>query len=383
MAASKESIKVLLTGGSGYIGGRFVNYTSPLSGLRLTNTVDYSVLSTLLSSPDPNVQSIQYSVLLRNPAQYSYFEEKNIKVFPFKNLEDVDTIKQVASEHDVVINCGPGFATNSARALIQGLGERRRQHANRKHIFMMHLSGTSNVGDRPVTKKFVEPRYAEGRAFLDTEDIDSYHRMREALEQYPQRTTDVVVVDTGIQENIPTYILMPPTIYGKGTGNFNKRSIQIPVMCHASLRCRQSVVVGDGSGVIDHVHVVDLAQLYENMLWALLAGTKLPSGKDGIYFCETGRHSWREIAEGVAKAGTEDGVLDTDEVRSVSLEEGSGFFEGSLAEVITPDIAELTLAMTGLTQTTKARGLWEPTYTKKDFLDSLRDELEVARGLHE
>lgn len=318
-------------------------------------------------------------MLLRNPAQQSYFEHKNIKPILFSGVEDIAVIKQAASENDIVVNGAISFAADAARALIHGLAERKRLHPD-KRVFMLHTSGTSNLGDRPVSKRFVEPRYAEGRVFLDTEDIDGYHRMREKLESYPQRTTDVAVVDTGIAENVPTYILMPPTVWGKGTGHFNKRSVQLPGLCKAAVHAKQAAMIGDGSGVIDHVHVVDLAQLYEKMFATLAAGEKLPSGREGIYFCETGHHTWRELSEGIAKEGKEMGVLQTDEVRSVGLEESAKVFVGGL---IKPEWVELALAMNGRTKTTKARQLWEPQYTKEDFLKSVRDELEVVRGEHD
>ena len=226
----------------------------------------------------------------------------------------------------------------------------------------------------------MEPRYAEGRPFLDTEDIDGYMRKREELEAYPQRTTDVVVVDTGKAEGVDTYIMMPPTIWGKGTGHFHKRSMQVPVMAKAAMKHGFTPVIGKGEGGMDNVHVEDLAHLYEGMTRALLAGEKLPSGKEGIYFCETGTHTWREVAEGIAKTGKEMGVLSGDEVREVSLDEAVEFYN---FPSFPPRILELGFASSCRTRTTKAKALWEPRHTKEDFMRSFRDEFEVVRGDHE
>lgn len=56
---------------------------------------------------------------------------------------------------------------------------------------------------------------------------------------------------------------MLPPIFGKGTGAFNRASVQIPVHIEAALWCGRGVVSGEGTGELDHVHVEDLATLYE------------------------------------------------------------------------------------------------------------------------
>ena len=232
-----------------------------------------------------------------------------------------------------------------------------------------------------MSKAYLEPRYAEGNPFLDTEDIDGYHRMREKQASYPQRVNDISVVDTGLQQNVPAYIMMPPTVWGKGTGNFNKRSVQIPLMCRAAVTAKQAGVVGEGSGVMGHVHVQDLAQFYVATLSALLDGKNLSSGKYGIYFSETGQHTWREIADGIAKAGKKLGVLDTDQVKSLSVQDaGDQFTLGTMKE---PHWVELTFATNSRSKPVKAQDMWKPKFTRTDFLESFQDEMEVASGLHD
>ena len=88
------------------------------------------------------------------------------------------------------------------------------------------------------------------------------------------------------------------------------------------------------------MHVVDLADLYEIVVRRLLllrAGgggegggdeDDLPSGEKGIYFSATGRHTWLDVAEGVGDALFALGVSRTEEVRSISLEEGAEKWTG-------------------------------------------------------
>ena len=81
---------------------------------------------------------------------------------------------------------------------------------------------------------------------------------------------------------------MSPLIYGIGTGHFNKLSIQIPTIVRAAMKVRQIEVLGEGKSIWDHVHVEDLARLYEILVVKILAEEELSSGKMGIYFSESG-----------------------------------------------------------------------------------------------
>ena len=67
---------------------------------------------------------------------------------------------------------------------------------------------------------------------------------------------------------------------------------------------KEVVFIGDGKGVADHVHVEDLAMLYEVILGKILDGreAELRSGELGIYFSENGSHTWIEVAQGIADA---------------------------------------------------------------------------------
>lgn len=182
-------------------------------------------------------------------------------------------------------------------------------------------SGTSNLGDQPVSGK-----YHEVNVFTDKSNIYAYQKFRESLQVYPQRTTDLVTVETGIQVGVPTHIIMSPTIYGVGSGIFNKLSIQVPIMMRAAIKSGQAVMIGDGKGIWDYVHVLDLAHLYELLVLKIIAGEKLPSGERGILFSATGRYSWAELSESIAKALFTVGAVKTDVVRSIDVPEAGKQF---------------------------------------------------------
>lgn len=71
------------------------------------------------------------------------------------------------------------------------------------------------------------------------------------------------------------------------------------------------------------MHILDLAPLYPLILNGYLNKSPIPSGKKGIYFAETGEHTWLEISQGIAKAALQQGLIKDETVTSLGLAEGS------------------------------------------------------------
>lgn len=253
---------------------------------------------------------------------------------------------------------------------------------------MKKQSGTSSIADRPISGV-----YRETRIFNDeTDDIYAYMKAREAEERYIQRTCDLTVIETGIACNVRTFILMSPTIYGEGSGWFNRHSMQIPGIMKASLQTGYTVIIGSGEAEWDHVHVEDLVQLHLLLLLRLVdakdgrshtSNAELPSGARGIYFTGTGHQSWLEVSQRVAKEGHSLGYLPTDEVKSVILLEG--------AQILAPNVplpppggppprAELGYASRSRTEAVLAKTAlaWKPSKTRQDFENTFKEEWEAV-----
>ncbi|PKS05277.1 hypothetical protein jhhlp_008649 [Lomentospora prolificans] len=263
--------KILITGATGYIGG--------------------SVLTTLLTSEDAGIKSASISALVRKQEQADKLQQNGVQPILFSGLDDTELLTKVASEHDIVINTASAFHNRAAAAIIEGLARRKKDTG--KEVHLVHTSRTSSLGDQPVSGG-----YRETRVFSDKDDIYSYLRAREDREPYAQRTTDLVVFEKGIEASVRTYILMSPTIYAVGDGFFNRTSIQIDTIIRAAYRQGYTSVIGTGAGEWDHVHIMDLKDLYHLILQRLIAGEDLAYGKDGICFNETG-----VVARGLGEGG--------------------------------------------------------------------------------
>ncbi|KAL9000941.1 MAG: hypothetical protein Q9169_000425, partial [Polycauliona sp. 2 TL-2023] len=218
----------------------------------------------------------------------------------------------------VIINTTPGGSVHSAAAFIKGLGKGRALTGH--DVFYIHQRVTPR--SKPITNAYHEPR-----TFTDTSpDLYPYLQHRNSLAPYPQRTADLAVIETGLASSVKTYIIMPPTIYGTGTGLFNRITIQVPIIMRSALRNGQVLQLGADDGDVECVHVQDLADLYILMANKLVENgyvDGMPSGERGIYFANTARYTWKEFADGCAKALFEVGAIKTKEVRKVGLEEAA------------------------------------------------------------
>lgn len=121
---------------------------------------------------------------------------------------------------------------------------------------------------------------------------------------------------------------MAPTIFGLGAGPFNKWSVQLPAIMGDALQCQHVKVIGDGHTTWTHVHIDDLTGLFVLLVRRIVDGERLPSGRQGIYFCETGEHTHLEMAQRLADAAVHLGLFPSADVRKVSLQEGADAFAG-------------------------------------------------------
>ncbi|KAJ4299403.1 hypothetical protein N0V90_004648 [Kalmusia sp. IMI 367209] len=343
--------KVLVTGVTGYIGGTVLNH--------------------LLNSTNPSTKNLELSVLTRNDTRADTFrsDSRIAQVHTFRDLDDSPAISAAASQNDIVIHCTSGYHPGSMKSFIRGLAQRKAAKDGRE-VYFIRTDGTSNLADKPISKTFTE-----SRTFSDKDtDILTYLKNRNALDPYEQRTATIVAVETGLAEGVPTTVVMSPTIYGIGSGQFNRLTIQYPLQMRSALKEGKALYVGDGAGQWDYVHVEDLAVLYELIVLDFASGRrKVPFGERGILFSETGNFRWKEVAEGIARAGKALGVLEEAEPKSVSLEDAAQkWVDGNT------QLCELAWASNSRTKAEVAYETlgWRPTKTREDWERAFQEELE-------
>jgi hypothetical protein len=117
---------------------------------------------------------------------------------------------------------------------------------------------------------------------------------------------------------------MLPMLYGRGTGEFNKLTGPVTMLIREAMKDGYVSVVGNGEGIKGHVHIEDASSLFELIVLRLLEGEEVPYGAEGILFVENGYHHWKDVGEGIAKAGVSLGQLENDDVKHLELDEAIG-----------------------------------------------------------
>ncbi|KAL8990367.1 MAG: hypothetical protein Q9177_000958 [Variospora cf. flavescens] len=296
-----------------------------------------TIVSTLSKSENELLKNSNFTLLIRGADKARVFNDKGFQTVLFDSLEDTETVENIASKYDLIINNTPGVSVDSATAFIKGLG--RRQKSTGRDAYYIHTSGTSNLADQPITKA-----YEETRTFVDTTpDLYSYLQQRNALTPYAHRTADIAVISTGLALNV--------------------------------------MQLGDDNAVAEHVHVEDLAELYIAVANKVIKDGMqgFPSGERGIYFAGTGRHTWGEFTRGIFQALRELNAIKTDQIKKVGLTEAAEMWTGG-----NELYCELNFGASWRTQADASRKLgWQPQKTKEDFekhfLDTARLVMESQK----
>ncbi|KAI9170632.1 Cytochrome P450 monooxygenase nodJ [Paramyrothecium foliicola] len=282
--------KILLVGATGYVGGTILD--------RLINS------GCLRGAP--------IALLIRGDDRVTKLENKYghlINCIAFDHWNQVDILAEVASRHDIVVNAASGFHSPSAEALIRGLARRSERASS---PWMIHTSGCSNISDRPLTGVArPDAEYCDD----DGETVYDFEKSLEASDgPYPQRTTELLAIDTGLETGVHVMSIQAPCIFGTGQGLFQTAGLIIPIMMAYTLSRGHGFALGSHTGVIDYVHVVDLADLYILCINHILenGGEDVPSGKKGIVFPTAGRITMYDVAKGCVETAFRKGALPAD-----------------------------------------------------------------------
>ena len=351
--------RVLITGVTGYIGG--------------------TLLTHLLTTTNATIKSLNISILTRDDPRADTFRSDSCitHVYTIGDLDDSKRTSFAASQNDIVISCVLGYHASSAKAMIEGLAQRKAAKPDADVLFIQ-TSGTSDLADNLITKSYIETR-----TFSDADpevDLFAYLKHREALSPYIQRSTTISVIETGLEMRVPAIVMMPPTIYGLGSGSFNHLTIQYPMQMRAAMKDGYASYIADGAGEMGCVHVEDLAALYELVLLDFVSGArKALTGERGIVFSASGGYIWREVAERIGAVGKELGILESAQARSCGLQEAADKWAGGDA-----GMTEVGLAGNSRTKAdiaVKVLG-WTPRRGRDDWEMNFREEFEeVLRTL--
>ncbi|CAA9966188.1 NAD dependent epimerase-dehydratase family protein [Pyrenophora teres f. maculata] len=357
--------KILITGATGYVGG--------------------TVLAQLIACIEPSIKTLTFDLLIRDDAQASKVKEvygSRVNTIKWAGLDDAVFIEDIAANYDIVINTGSGFIPEGATAFVSGLA--RGINTGKPAPWMLHISGCTNVSDRPLTQP-PRPPY-EWDDERDGAAIFHFMKALDKEEPYSQRTTELSVLEAAATTGVNAISINTPCIFGEGDGLFNRQGLVIPLIMMYVVQHGYGWNLNDTAN-FDWVHVSDLAKIYVLLVRTILEREDrgvgyLPSGRNGVMFAAVGRTLVRDINQRCLDVAFEDGVLPREdtpqekEIRNVSLDE--------IAEKLTagrPDIAERGWAGHKTTKAMLARRLlgWQPEMLQKAWEQDFKDELVALK----
>lgn len=122
-------------------------------------------------------------------------------------------------------------------------------------------------------------------------DVDDVEEVRDLIRRYSaKRVSDSFILGLAGTPRAPrTAIVFPPTIYGRGRGPVNQRSVQVPELARVTLQDRTGIHVGRGLSVWSNVHITDISQIFLKLVEKAVGGDDGSHwSENGLYFAENG-----------------------------------------------------------------------------------------------
>lgn len=321
-----QSIKVFITGATGYIGGEVL--------YQLTQDKQ---------SP------YEISALVRSEAKAKTIAPLEVEPV-IGSLSDAKLIEEKVKESDVIINMADIYDPVSANIIKKALVEKR------SPTILIHTSGADVLQDG------LSPLFGPSdKVYGDISNIDEINELDNSQ---PHREADKIIlsIEELNPEFVKTVIICPPNIFGFGRGLGNTISAQVPVLVTLALANKQPVTVYSGRSLWNQIHVQDLGALYLLLLEKLLKFPEaVATGKKGYYFAEDGSAiSWREKSEKVGQLLKEKGLVEKAEIAELAPQQIVDLFGGM-------DIIPYVIGTNARCKAELARALgWKPTHSSDD-----------------
>ncbi|RDW72784.1 uncharacterized protein DSM5745_07956 [Aspergillus mulundensis] len=210
--------------------------------------------------------------------------------------------------------------------------------------------------------------------FKDTDAV--FETEKQLAESFPIRNTDVSVIEHAAKQGVTNFVIVPSLVYGKGTGEWNKVSVVLPVYIQASL-ARQAVYKFPENTKVSAVHISDLTALYGRIVEKILLGETLPCGKEGYYFALAHDLFLGEVLDHLALALKSRGLAPDRDTRVYPNDQVAADLLG------VPEQFVQTLWNSGdsIVAEVPLRIGWRPTWSKERFFENIDDEIDAALEL--
>ncbi|CAN9095888.1 unnamed protein product [Alternaria alternata] len=342
------SHNILLTGGSGYLGGTL------LARWNEAQLPSYEKLFALVRSSEQASAVKQYNA---TPLTIDVSNPANIKETIIH-----EKITIVLHLHDVMDTT---FSTHS----IAGLGEVKKLTGLQTHfLFTTGAKVFSEFVGMPTEQPLPDTHpdlYALQKRAIDHTPLKIFS---------PALKANCNVIEVAEAHGVRSYIFVPCIVYGKGEGFGNKTSIQTVAIIKAAKKLRQVYRVDEGRPTWPVCHVLDNTSLYLDLIRSMLQERSIGYGKSGYYIASPGSIAWDDIYDAYSLELKKQGVVDDETVK-----DADDSIQEKMAEILDGIPAKIQLG--GLCTLAADNGPkigWTPRYKAEHILEAAKDEVDFV-----
>lgn len=268
--------KVFILGATGYIGG--------------------AVLGALLQE----WQDVQVTALVRNKAAVDALSKAGINAIQGSHA-DLEMITDLTSKADIVINAGDADELNVANAILKGS---KNSFDQGKKVLLIHTSGVMVVQDN-ATGSF-EP----SAPIYDDRDVEAVKSLPPTADH---RHVESVIAAADEEGYVSAYILSPSAIYGQASAPIPRVSLLSSWMIQMAPSFKSVPFVGEGSNVMNYIHIKDVASAYLTVIKYALSGQDKEAGFGKYYFVVGPEIPRRVVSNTFAALLHEKGITESSE----------------------------------------------------------------------
>ncbi|KAF4162552.1 hypothetical protein CNMCM6936_001981 [Aspergillus lentulus] len=331
---------VLITGGSGYLGGTLLNQ------IESADLPKYHKLFAFVRS-DAQADAVkQYSA---EPLQFDMQDETSVRDIVLQN------------RINVVFYLVDAIKSSTQESFIKALAELR--ETTGQDIQTSGAKAFSNHAGAPIDH------------LLFDDDSNLYEIQKSQRSSLPIMQQGVEtnnrIIELSESLGVKSYIFSPCVVYGKGEGFGNKVSIQTAAIVRAARATRRVYNPNERDDWAWPVcHLLDNTMLYVEILRKILSSEDIPYGRNGYYLPSSGRVRWKDVYASIATALFKRGLLEDSAVQPAN-DDILGAMAGALDSP-----KEMVAVQIGGENGLKIG--WKPVFPPEHILDVLDQEVDLV-----
>ncbi|TDL19366.1 NAD(P)-binding protein [Rickenella mellea] len=254
--------------------------------------------------PDANINA-----LVRSPSHNDAIRAAGAQ--PIQgSFDNLDIIEEQASKADLVINAADSDTVELMNAILRGLKKRKESGAGTPSY--VHTSGAAVFLDGGNTGKYDK----ELKVWTDREED-----IKLITPKMLHGQVDAPLLKAGEEGYASTYIICPTGVHGIGKGPVGKVTVVYKYFLGAAAGAGAVTHVGEGSNIMNFVHIDDLVSLYIKVIRLALAGPPTTSPYERYFIASVEDSTAREFANACAKVFHATGKVPTAIPKSITAEE--------------------------------------------------------------